>query len=336
MTYTTHDSRGGDGLLARRSVLRAGAAAAATVLIAPARAKHTFPSRTVTIVVPSAAGGALDLIARRLAQHLGTLWGSSVVVDNKSGAVGTIGASAVVRARADAHTLLLGNVPLVQTPWLMKLPYDPIKDLTPLAKVAEAFSMLAVHKSHPANTLEEFIAQAKAAPGQTSYGSWGQGTSTHLWGLVLARQTNLDLLHVPYNGAAQVVNALLGRQISSAFVDPASSRANADSLKFLATLGTQRQADRPELPTFQEKGIQSLDQAGWVGLFAPAGIPAELMAPLSEALGQAVRSAEFVSSIQAIGMQPRAVMGDAFAAQIRQDAAFWGQVIRDFGVTLGS
>lgn len=320
----------------RRAVLRAGAAATTLALLPTSWAQAAYPSRPITIVVPSAPGGALDLIARRLGQRLSDSWKTSVIVDNKAGGVGTIGTHAVVRAKPDGHTLLLINAPLVQVPWLMKLPYDPLTDLTPVAKIADSYSMLAVHKSSPAKTLEEFVALAKAAPGKLSFGSWGAGTSTHLWGLLLSRQAGLDMIHVPYNGAAPVVNALLGEQISCAFVDAGSSRAHADSFRFLASIGTRRMPDRPELPTLREKGYSGFEQVGWAGLFVPAGVPREVVAFMSEGITQAMQGPELTQSIGALGMVPTAMPSEAFAALVRSDYAFWGKVIRELGVVANS
>lgn len=320
----------------RRSLLRIGAAATTAALLPTSWAMAGYPSRPVTIVVPSAPGGALDLIARRLGQRLGERWNTSVIVENKAGGVGTIGANAVVRAKPDGHTLLLINAPLVQVPWLMKLPYDPLKDLSAVAKIADSYSMLAVHKSSPIKTLEEFVAMAKAAPGKVSFGSWGPGTSTHLWGLLLSRQAGLDMIHVPYNGAAPMVNALLGEQIGCAFVDAGSSRANAESFRFLASVGMRRMPDRPELPTLRERGFSGFDQIGWAGLFVPAGVPRELVAFMSESITQAMQGPELTQSIGALGMVPTAMQADAFSAVVRSDYAFWGQVIRELGVSANS
>jgi len=321
----------------RRAVLRLGAAAAtAALLLPPARAVTVYPSRPVTIVVPSAPGGALDLIARRLGQRLGERWNTAVVVENKAGGVGTIGTNAVVRAKPDGHTLLLINAPLVQVPWLMKLPYDPLKDLSAVAKIADSYSMLAVHRNSPIMTLEEFVATVKSALGKHSFGSWGPGTSTHLWGLLLSRQAGLNMVHVPYNGAAPMVNALLGEQISCAFVDAGSSRANAESLRFLASIGTRRMVDRPELPTLREKGYSGFDQIGWAGLFVPAGVPRDLLVHLSESIAQAMQSPELAANVTALAMVPAAMQTDEFTALVRSDHAFWGKVIRELGVTANS
>jgi tripartite-type tricarboxylate transporter receptor subunit TctC len=333
MTSSTHPLALRPG---RRTVLRLGAAAATAALLPAARAVTGYPSRPVTIVVPSAPGGALDLIARRLGQRLGERWNTTVVVENKAGGVGTIGTNAVVRSKPDGHTLLLINAPLVQVPWLMKLPYDPLKDLSAVAKIADSYSMLAVHRNSPIKTLEEFVATVKATPGKHSFGSWGPGTSTHLWGLLLSRQAGLDMVHVPYNGAAPMVNALLGEQISCAFVDAGSSRANADSLRFLASIGTRRMADRPELPTLREKGYSGFDQIGWAGLFVPAGVPHELLVHLSESITQAMQSPELNASVAALAMVPTAMRTDEFSAVVRSDYEFWGKVIRELGVSANS
>lgn len=162
------------------------------------------------------------------------------------------------------------------------------------------------------------------------------GTSTHLWGLLLSRHAGLDMIHVPYNGAAPMVNALLGEQISCAFVDAGSSRANAESFRFLASIGTRRMPDRPELPTLRERGYSGFDQIGWAGLFVPAGVPRERVAFMSESITQAMQGPELTQSIGALGMVPTAMQADAFSAVVRSDYEFWGQVIRELGVSANS
>lgn len=320
----------------RRAVLRTGAAVAIAAALPKSWAVTGYPSRPVTIVVPAAPGGGLDLIARRLAQPLSERWKTSVIIDNKAGAAATIGAAAAARSKPDGYTMLIINAPLVQMPWLMKLSYDPLKDLSAVVKVADSYSMLAVHKSHPAQTLEEFVAMAKAAPGKYSYGSWGPGTSTHLWGLQLGRQAGLDMIHVPYSGAAPVVNALLGEQITCAFLDAGSSRANADSFRFLASVGTRRMPGRPALPTLREKGYGGFDQIGWVGLFVPAGVPRELQTFLSDNIVQAMQTPELIASIGGLGMVPTAMPSDAFSKAVRAESEFWGKLISDLGVSINS
>lgn len=317
----------------RRLFLRASAAVAAGAALPSAFAEGGFPSRTVTIVVPSAAGGGLDIIARRLAQKLAEEWKTSVIVETKAGGVGTIGTGAVVRSKPDGHTILLINTPLVQVPWLMQLPFDPMKDLAPVAQITTTFSMLAVHKSSPVNTLEEFIAMVKAAPGKYSYGSWGQGTSTHLYGLMLAKQAGLDMIHVPYIGAAPMTNALIAGHISAAFVDPVTSKVHMNSIKLLASVGTARMPETPSLPTLKEKGFQNFESLGWVGLLVPSGTPPAIVSKISSDIVRLLGQPELAASFEALNFPARPATAVEFAETMRRDYAVWGKVIKENGVT---
>lgn len=319
--------------ISRRHALRASFAAAAAPYALLGSAQGSFPSRPVTIVVPSTAGGGLDIIARKLGLSLSEQWKTPVVVENKSGGIGTIGTSAVVRAKPDGHTLLLINTPLIQVPWILQVSYDPLKDLIPLARLTVSYTMLAVHKSSPANSLEELLAMAKASPGKYSYGSWGAGTSTHLYAHLLCTQAGVDMTHVPYNGAAPMLNALVGEQITAAFVDPGSSAAHAASIKLLAVVGSQRMPQFPNVPTLKEKGYRSFDELGWTGVFAPAQTPAPVVAQLSADIVRSMKQPELNAWFGSLKMSPDAVGSAEFTEIVRQDHAVWGKIIRDANVT---
>lgn len=324
------------GLNRRHIVLSGLTASAGALLPGSVFAQAAFPNRTVTIVVPSAPGGALDILARRLAQKLSDEWKTPVIVENKNGGVGSIGTGYVVRSKPDGHTMLLINTPVIQTSWLMPLPYDPVKDLIPLVQLTEATALLAVHKNTPANTLEEFVAMVKAAPGKYNYASFGTGTSPHIYGVLFSQQAGLDMTHVPYNGAAPMVNALLGGHVTAGFIDPVTSRANAASLKPLATLGAQRTPIFPTVPTLKEKGYHSFDGSGWTGLFLPAGTPDALVARLSADIMALLRQPEMVTGLEALNFTVRAKTPSEFADLVKRESAFWGKVIRENNIKQGS
>lgn len=319
--------------ITRRAVLRATVAAATTPIALQGFAQDVYPSHAVTVVVPSAPGGGLDIIARKLGQSLSEQWKSPVIVENKNGGIGTIGTSAVVRAKPDGHTLLMVNTPVIQVPWLMQLTYDPLKDLVPVARLTVSYTMLAVQKSFPANTLEELIALAKAAPGKYSYGSWGPGTSTHLYAHVLCTQAGIDMIHVPYNGAAPMLNALVAGQISAAFVDPGSTAAHLGSLKLLAVVGDNRMAQFPSVPTLKEKGLRSFDELGWTGVFAPSQTPPALVARISEDIVRAMKQPQLTASLVSMNVTPNAMGTAEFSELVRHDSMVWGRIIKDANIT---
>jgi tripartite-type tricarboxylate transporter receptor subunit TctC len=218
-------------------------------------AQAHYPSQPIKFIVPYPAGGATDALARMVAQKLQDSWQQTVVVENKPGAGGTIGANMVAKGPADGHTVLFSIVALLQQISLMKLPYDPIKDFAPISRVAISPSVFAASTSLPANNLAELIKLVKANPGKYSFGTYGPGTSAHLQGELLNMQTGMDLLHIPYQGAAPLVTAMLGGQLSTAFLDAGSSRQHFPKFKLLGVTGTERLSWLPNVPTLKELSL---------------------------------------------------------------------------------
>lgn len=214
-------------------------------------AQTNYPDRPVKIVVPYPAGGAADAIARLIAEKLSKAWGQAVIVDNKPGASGIIGAHAVVRAPADGYTILHHNSVLIQQPAMTdKIPYDPFKDLAPVVLTIQTNNLLAVPLESPAKTLREFIELVKASPGKYNYGSYGTATAAHLHGELFKQQTGLDLTHIPFQGSAPIITSLRGNQISSAFIDIPSTLPHINWVRPLAIAGNQRVPEIPDVPTF--------------------------------------------------------------------------------------
>jgi tripartite-type tricarboxylate transporter receptor subunit TctC len=225
--------------------------------------------------VPYPAGGATDTLARTIAQKLQEAWGQPALVENKPGASGTIGNQFVARAPADGQTILIAITALIQQPLLMdKLPYDPLADLVPVTQIARSPSLFAVPLDSPAKSLKEFVAMVKANPHKYNYGTYGAGTSSHIQGSLLNMQAGLDLVHVPFQGAAPLVTNLVGGQLASAFIDSATARPQLKSIRPLAVTGTQRMRGLPDVPTFAELGYHSFDPYGWFGVFVPDPAPA--------------------------------------------------------------
>jgi tripartite-type tricarboxylate transporter receptor subunit TctC len=240
---------------------------------AGAQAQTAYPSQPIKFIVPYPAGGTTDVLARMVAQKMQESWQQTVVVENKPGAGGTIGNNLVAKAPADGYTVLFGIVALVQQMTLMKLPYDPLKDFAPISRVAVTPAVFAASASLPVNNLAELIKLVKANPGKYSFGTYGPGTSAHLQGELLNLQTGMDLLHIPYQGAAPLVTAMLGGQLSTAFMDAGSSRQHFPKFKLLGVTGSERLSWLPNVPTLKEQGLNSFEPLGWFGMFLPVATP---------------------------------------------------------------
>jgi tripartite-type tricarboxylate transporter receptor subunit TctC len=299
-----------------------------------ALAQTAYPSQPIKFIVPYPAGGATDVLARMVAQKMQESWQQTVVVENKPGAGGTIGNNLVAKAPADGHTVLFGIVALVQQMTLMKLPYDPIKDFAPISRVAISPSVLAAAPTLPINNLPEFIQLVKAEPGKHSIGSYGPGTSAHLQGALLNLQSGLDLTHVPYQGGAPLVTAMMGGQLSSAFFDAGSSKQHLPKFKLLGVTGTERLSWLPNVPTLKEQGLNSYEPMGWFGLFLPAATPKPVADKFSAETQRILKLPDVREKIEAMGLIPGGETIDNFAKVVKSDADIYARIIRDAKITL--
>jgi len=297
-------------------------------------AQTAFPNQTIKLIVPYPAGGATDALARMVAQKLQDSWQQAVVVDNKPGAGGTIGANQVAKGPADGYTALFSIVALLQQMTLMKLPYDPIKDFAPISRVAISPSVFAVNASMPVNNLAEWVKLVKANPGKYSFGTYGPGTSAHLQGELLNLQTGMDMLHVPYQGAAPLVTAMLGGQLTSAFLDAGSSRQHFSKFKLLGVTGSERLSWLPQLPTLKEQGLNAFEPLGWFGLFLPVATPKPVVDKFSSEIQRILKLPEVREKIEAMGLVPGGESQDSFAKVIKSDAEVYARIIRDAKITL--
>jgi tripartite-type tricarboxylate transporter receptor subunit TctC len=319
--------------LSRRTLMTAAALSALTVT-APVMAQTAFPSQPIKVIVPYPAGGATDALARMMAQKLGEAWNVSVLVENKPGAGGTIGNNVVAKAAPDGYTILMAITAIIQQPPLMALPYDPLKDFTPLVQVAKSPSMFVVPPSSPANNLKDFIALVKANPGKYNYGTYGAGTSSHIQGSLLNLQGKLDMVHVPFQGAAPLVNNMVGGQLTSAFIDSASARAHLKSFKPLAVTGTQRMAALPDVPTFKELGFHSYEPLGWFGMLLPANTPAAIVAKYSDEANRILRQPDVIARIEGFGLGVGGGKPEDFAQVMKSDAQVYATIIKEAGIKL--
>ncbi|OYU11284.1 MAG: ABC transporter substrate-binding protein [Comamonadaceae bacterium PBBC1] len=299
-----------------------------------AQAQTAYPSQPIKFIVPYPAGGATDVLARMVAQKMQDSWQQTVVVENKPGAGGTIGNNLVAKAPADGHTVLFGIVALVQQISLMKLPYDPIKDFAPISRVAISPSVLAASPTLPINNLAEFTSLVKANPGKHSIGSYGPGTSAHLQGALLNLQSGLDLMHVPYQGGAPLVTAMVGGQLSSAFMDAGSSKQHLPKFKLLGVTGTERLSWLPNVPTLKEQGLNSYEPMGWFGLFLPGATPKPVVDKFSAETQRILKLPDVREKIEAMGLIPGGETTESFTKIVKSDAEVYARIIRDAKITL--
>jgi len=321
-----------------KKTLFAIAALAGVLSFSGAAAADAYPGKPVRIVVPFAAGGAIDIIVRASAQQLSKELGQQMLIDNRPGAGGNIGADIVAKSAADGYTLLAGTSAThgVNPTLYAKLPYDARRDFVPIAHIAGVPNVLVVTPASGIRSLDDLVRQARANPGKLSYGSAGSGTSLHLAGELFRSEARVDLLHVPYKGAAPATTDLLGGQITMMFntVPVALPLIRSGKLTALAVTARQRHFALPDVPTFAEKGYTSVESSTWVGLFAPAGTPREIVDKVAQALERALRDKSVVDLLRQQGAEPQFMGADAFARYVESEIARWGSIVRAAGIKL--
>lgn len=307
-----------------------------TVGFAQADRPADFPQRPVTLVVPGPAGGGTDLVARSIGDLLATKWGQPVLVDNKPGATGMIGAESVARGDASGHRLLFAFTALVQAPAVFaKVPYDLERDFSPVMQVANAPVFLAVRADSPIRSLADYVAAAKNRAKPISFGSFGAGSSYHIYGEALKRAKHLELLHVPYKGEALALQDLLGGAIDSTFISVGAGgpHVRGGKIRALAVVGPTRSSVLPDVPTFHEAGVQGLDAVGWFGVLAPSGTPAAVVQKLARDLKAAMQDKTVSTRLRELGFEPVAESDPArFKAFLHAEAASWKKLIAETGV----
>ncbi|MFC3609330.1 Bug family tripartite tricarboxylate transporter substrate binding protein [Stutzerimonas tarimensis] len=321
----------------RRWLLSLGACLTfATCGVSQAAEDEAYPNRTVKIVVPYPAGGGTDTLARLLAEHFSDVWGRPVVVENKPGGSGMIGTSTVARAQPDGHTLLLTINALVQGALFESQPYDPATAFVPIAEIARAQSFMVVPEGSPVSSFEEFVAMASKKPDQYTYGSYGNGTSAHMYGEMLNQQKDLKLRHIPYQGVAPLLTDALAGRLDAAFVDVGSARSHIDAGKFkvIAVSGGARSPLAPDVPTFTELGLENYGAWGWFGLLAPAGTPDPIVEKISAQASKALKAQRVVDTLAGFGLQPGTGNHETFAESYQRDLKTWTRIIRETGITV--
>lgn len=309
-------------------------AALALSFAGAAGAQSDWPKRPIRLVVPFPPGGPTDIVARPLAQKLTEALGQTVLIDNRAGAGGGIGADSVAKAPPDGYTLLVGTVGThaINPSLYAKLGYDAAGDFTPITLVAAAPVLLVANPAANIRSARDLVTQARSSPNQLTYGSAGSGTPGHLTGEIFKSTAGAPLMHVPYKGSAPAINDLLGGQIPLMF-DPIQSvlpHVKSGKLVALATSGSKRTAALPSVPTFAEAGV-SAETAAWWGVFAPARTPPEIVAKLHSEILRALQSADVHDKLQAAGIEPIGGGPVAFASYLQSEMRKWGKAVQDSG-----
>ena len=299
---------------------------------------QAYPTKPVTIIVPFAAGGTTDILARIIGQALTAELGQSVVVDNRAGAGGNIGGQAAAKAAPDGHTLFMGTVGThaINASLYKKMPFDPVKDFAPLTRVANVPNLLVANPAQPYKSVKDLIAYAKANPGKVNFGSSGNGSSIHLSGELFKSLAKVDMQHGPYKGSAPAVTDLLGNQIGIMFDNMPSAIQHVRSGKLvpLAVTTAKRSPELPNVPTIAEAGVPGYEATSWFGMFAPAGTPAPVLAKLNAAIVKVLAQPDVKKKINEQGAEVYSETPEQFAAFIQAESVKWGKVVKESGASL--
>ena len=322
--------------LSRRTLARA---AAATLALAAAGGDwaQSWPSKPISLIVPFAAGGTTDVLARALGERLTAALGQPVIVESKPGAGATIGADYVAKAKPDGYTLLIGAVHhTIATSVYSKLPYDFQRDLTPVTMIAMVPNVLVVNAATPVKNVAELVSYIKAHPDQANFGSNGNGTAQHLIGAQFQQQTGTTLTHVAYKGSGPMATDLLGKQILMSFdtLTPVLPHIKAGKLRPLAVTTATRSKALPDVPTLQEAGLKDFNIGTWFGVLAPAATPRDIVARLSTEMIKIIHSPEFAKRMDDIGAIPIGNTSDEMAQQIRAETDKFAKLVRDAHITV--
>jgi tripartite-type tricarboxylate transporter receptor subunit TctC len=323
----------------RRAIALTTVSALAGTLALPARAQTSaWPSRFVKLVVPFAAGGANEAFARNLSVKLSEIWGQQVVIENKPGAGGNIGAEMVARADPDGYTLLIASFPHAVNRFLYpSVGYDLLGDFAPVTLIGVTPNLMVVPNSSPAKSVAEFIAHAKANPGKVTFASSGAGTSIHLSGELLKRVAGIDMTHVPYRGGAPALADLIPGRVDLMFnvMSSVLPQVQGGQMRALAVTTAQRVAAAPEFPTMIEAGVPGFEVTGWFGFMLPAKTPPEIVRKVHAGSVAAIGDAAVKARLEALGIILAGSSPEQFSAFLKKEIEKWGPVIKDAGIKVG-
>ena len=321
-----------------KSLMRFALAIAAVLSIgnvAPASAQGAYPTKPVRLVVPFPPGGTTDILARAVAQKLSETWGQQVIVDNRPGAGGNIGSELVAKSAPDGYTLLMGTVGThaINPSLYAKMPYDHVKDFTPVILVAGVPNVLVVNPSLPVNSVSELIAYGKANPNKLNFASSGNGTSIHLSGELFRTMTGVQMTHVPYKGSSPALTDLIAGQVQLMFDNLPSSLQfiRAGKLRALAVTSLERSSALPDVPTLAESGLPGFEASSWFGVLAPAGTPNDIIAKLNTAIAGWLATADAKEKLAAQGAIAAGGAPDAFVRHIAAETSKWAKVVKASG-----
>ena len=310
--------------------------AIAASIVAPAAAQN-YPVKTVRLVAPFAPGGATDVLARLTAQKLGERWGQSVIVDNRAGAGGNIGAEAAVRSAPDGYTLLVAGAPhAINMTLYRNLTYDLARDLVAINRIAGYPSAIVVHPSVPAKSVKELVALARARPGDLNFGSPGPGSPNRLAVELFMIMANVKMIHIPYKGGSgQMVTDLVAGhvQLASIGLPPSMEYVKAGRLRAIAITSTKRSPLLPDVPTVSEAGLPGFDVTSWYGIFAPAALPGNLVARVNGDVSAILQATDLRERLQRMDAEPSPLSPEDFARFVREEIAKWAKVVKASGAT---
>jgi tripartite-type tricarboxylate transporter receptor subunit TctC len=312
-------------------------AAALWVVAAPHASAQDYPTKPVRMIVPFAPGGGTDIIGRLVAQHLGERWGQTVVVDNRGGSGGIVGTKLATEAAPDGYSMVLCSLGLSYAPALYsKLPFDPLKDLAPVSRVAQQPFVYVVVPGLGVNSMEELIAMAKSKPGQLRYGSGGAGGSSHLGTELLKVMTGIDMQHIPYKGTGPALTAMLGGEIQVQLIGISSvvPYLKTGRMKALAVSGAKRSSAAPNIPTVAESGVPGYAFDVWYGMLFPAGVPRALVRKVNADINAVLVSPALAQRFPALGLEAAGTTPEEFAAILRSEIATWRKVVKEAKISV--
>jgi len=310
------------------------AAVAIAMLVAGANQAlaQAWPAKPVRVVVPLSAGGGVDTVARVFAAKFSEAWNQPVVVDNRPGAGGTIGADLVAKAPKDGYTLLISaSSHAVSASLYPNLPYDALKDFAPATQIISTYLMLAVNPKVPATSVKELVALAKSQPGKLNFGSTGSGSAPHLVSELFRLEAGIDVVHVPYKGDRPLQPALLGNDVQYAFLTPIAvmQHVKTGRLRAVAVTGTQRASIAPDVPTIAEAGLPNAGYVGWMGIFAPGGTPRDVLEKIAGETARILKMPDIASKVPGWGGEAAGTRPEEFTARFRSDVAKFARIIKE-------
>jgi len=294
-----------------------------------------YPAKPIRMVVPFPPGASSDVVGRLLAQKMTAQLGEQVIADNRSGVGGNLGIGAASKSAPDGYTIVIATASIAVSPSLYKhLGYDPVKDLTPVARLTSIPNVMIIHPSVPAKTLRQFIDLARASPGKLNFGSGGAGTTNHLANELLKHLTKINIVHVPYKGVTVAMTAMLGGEVDEVVmpVTTALPQLRAGKVRALAVLTPQRIAALPDVPTGIEAGVKDFTMPLWYGMFAPAGTPRDIVSRLNGALVAALKAPDTSKQLTAMGVDPWPGTPEELSVMLREDIARYGTIVRSAGL----